>query len=419
MPLIRTLLLALVALAAAPAGYADNIVGAATCGNSQCHQASKPRAFSLVEQTEFYAWLDSPHAKSQAVLKSARAQAIATRYGVSTSSKSCLGCHAFEQHHVVKSKNITEGITCEACHGNATSWLPKHVSGMSSHKKNLEHGMRKLEQPSVRAEVCSDCHQARGNPRMPHTLYAAGHPVLSFELVEASANTASHYRVDEDYLVRKGHPQHAEMWRAGQLNAATLQLQGLKSTLQNHDAMLPELSLFECASCHHQMAGQTNRGSLPSLAVGQLQMAALSIAVEQKVLSKKLLADIDALAITAKREPLKADKLAAKLAVSFARVRDQYSDKRIDSEGVAACLLTFAETETIGTDWLQLLLQALDTLSTVSHAESPATAPRLGRIIAPYSAQLNPRAPQQQATQLVAQLAAEIRSKWLLKPCAL
>lgn len=419
MPLVRALLLALLAIAASLPGYAENIIGAATCGNSQCHQASKPRAFSLVEQTEFYAWLDSPHAKSQTVLKSPAARAIADRYGVSTDSNSCLSCHAFEQHHVVKSKKVTEGITCEACHGSATTWLPKHVSGMSSHKKNIENGMRKLEQPSVRAAVCSDCHQARGNPRMPHQLYAAGHPVLSFELVEASAKTASHYNVDDDYLVRKGQPKHAEMWRAGQLNAAELQLRGLQATLQNHDAMLPELSLFECSSCHRQTSGSSNRDSIPSLAVGQLKMAALSIVVEQRNLSIKLIAQIDDLAILVKRQPEQAGKLASSLAESFAEIRDKYSDTRVKHDGIAACLLSFAETNTVDADWLQLSLQAFDTLSAVGHADNPKTTPRLTSVISPFYSQLNPRATRPQASQLAAQLAADIRDEWLLKPCEL
>lgn len=419
MPLVRMLLLALVAIAAAPSVYSENIIGAATCGNSQCHQAPKPRAFSLVAQTEFFAWLDSPHSKAQSALKSPAAKAIASRYGVTTDSNSCQTCHAFEQHHVVKSKQITEGITCEACHGSAVNWLPKHVSGMSSHQKNLENGMRKLEQPSVRAAVCSDCHQARGNSRMPHRLYAAGHPILSFELVEASAQTASHYTVDDDYLVRKGQPKHAEMWRAGQLNAAVIQLQGLSDTLQNHDAMLPELTLFECASCHHPMGGSSNRASLPALAVGQLKIAALAVVAEEKASSQKLLADIDALAIVVKRQPRQAAKLVASLKQSFEQLRGKYGDKWVKPDAVAACLLNVAETEPVSADWLHLALQALETLATVSHSDSPKTTPLLGPILAPYFAQHNPRASSQQASLLATQLAADIRQKWLLQPCAL
>lgn len=418
MPLLLSILLFLCALVVMPAADAENIIGAATCANSQCHQADKPRAFSLVAQTEFYTWLDSPHAKAQAALDSPRARAIAKRYGVKTGSNSCLNCHAFETHHQVKSSEKTDGITCEACHGSATNWLAKHVSGISSHQLNLANGLHKLEQPSVRAAICATCHQPRGNPRMPHKLYAAGHPVLSFELVDASNKTASHYRVDDDYLVRKGLPKTAEMWRAGQLKAATNQLLSLAETLNNHDAMLPELSLFECASCHTKLDdGQADKPSLPTLSTGQLQIAALSIAANQRALSKRLLTDIDTLATLVKQQPSKAASLARALATTFVGVQDKYANEEVKVRETASCMLSFAETKTVDADWLALSLRAFEAMSRVSDTKQPQSTPLRDRRLASYYAQLNPRASRQQATQISRQLAADIRQQWLLEPC--
>lgn len=418
MPQLRWILLFVFTVVFPSTSVADKIVGAQTCGNSQCHQASKPRAFSLVEQTEFFAWLDSPHAKSQATLKGPAAREIASRYGVTPDSQSCLTCHAFEQHHNVKSPKPTEGISCEACHGSAVKWLPIHVSGRSSHQKNLRNGMRKLEQPSIRAAVCADCHQARGNPRMPHKLFAAGHPVLDFELVSASAATANHYRVDEDYLVRKGQPLHAEMWRAGQLQAAVSQLKGLLATLQDHNTMLPELSLFECASCHQQANGHSNRESLPRLATSQFTMAALAISADNAALSQRWLSQIESLVALLKQQPRKAATLADKLLQSVEQAQEQYADQFVKPEQTSACLLEYAETKTVDADWVLLALHGLDTLSAVSHAEQPKISPQLKPLINQHRSAHNPRAPLEQASALARQIAADIRKQWQLEPCA-
>lgn len=417
MPSLRTLLLALAMLLGCTTVFAEKIIGAATCASSQCHMADEPSPFSQVKQTEFYDWLDSPHSRSEAVLRSPAAKAIAKRFGVSTSSNSCVSCHAYESHHQLKSKSVTEGITCEACHGSGSFWLPQHVSVSSSHARNISHGMNKLEQPSVRAAVCSDCHQPRGNPRMPHQLYASGHPRLSFELVTDSAETSNHYQIDNDYLVRKGQPKHAEIWRAGQLIAANTQLKSLQATLANRDALFPELSVFECDSCHRPANGPSTKIATPSISTAQLNMALLSLSDVEPEVSQKLLLDIQGLSALSHNQPAKAAVLAEKIGNTVARLNQQYADQTLQPENVASCIVSHAETHIVDAEWMLLAIKAIDILSLDNHLSDGGSMPLFSDSLASLYSQIQISSNTSDATTLARKFASTIREKWPLAPC--
>ena len=83
-----------------------------------------------------------------------------------------------------------EGVSCEACHGNAEHWRFEHAGWNPKTNRDEAYGrtgMTKLFDPAVRAADCAGCHVgAPASTDMPlrevnHDLIAAGHPRLNFE----------------------------------------------------------------------------------------------------------------------------------------------------------------------------------------------------------------------------------------------
>ena len=117
-----------------------NTMGSQTCGQSTCHNADEAWPNSSVSQKEYRVWKErDPHAQSYKALESKRGQAIARRvgYGNATTSDKCLACHA---HNVPEESredtfDISEGVTCEACHGPASQWLGVHTAGLYYYSK--------------------------------------------------------------------------------------------------------------------------------------------------------------------------------------------------------------------------------------------------------------------------------------------
>jgi len=66
---------------------------------------------------------------------------------------------------------VSEGISCESCHGPAESWLRTHTRPDYTHADRVAIGMRDLKNLYVRANTCVACHQTVALP-----LLKAGHP---------------------------------------------------------------------------------------------------------------------------------------------------------------------------------------------------------------------------------------------------
>ena len=113
--------------------------------------------------------------------------------------------------------------------------------------------MYATENPVVRAGICFSCHLGTTDQFANHQLMAAGHPRLRFELESSTVNQPAHYLVDDDYRRRKGSIQPFNMWLTGQLKGATRYLELVKSGLYDTGGAFPELALYACNSCHHEM----------------------------------------------------------------------------------------------------------------------------------------------------------------------
>ncbi len=232
-------------------------LGVASCAQSFCHGFAKPLSVTRVQQNEYITWLNfDPHAKAYATLRKPKSRAIATRLGLGEAyeEKVCLDCHTdlVRRNDRGPKFQIDDGIGCEACHGSASNWIAPHHSGTDrSHAANVARGLAPLEDAATRAEVCMSCHVGSRSRMATHTMMAAGHPRLSFELdtfteIWRASGGREHFRVNSKMI------SGAQVWLRGLVSAATARLDLIDTHSQSQSAM-PEFAIYNCYACHRQM----------------------------------------------------------------------------------------------------------------------------------------------------------------------
>ncbi len=285
-------------------------LGATTCGASTCHSAAEPWPNSAVSQREYIVWKESdPHANSWTALTSPRAKAITARLGLGapTEQKLCLGCHALPlpPEKREESFDITEGVTCEACHGPASAWLGVHTAGLYFYGENLANGMYPTTDPSARADLCLGCHVGDGERFVSHNMMAAGHPTLPFELGFYSWFTKTnpenragyaHFTVDDDYLQRKPWPFGVRVWALGQVAQARRILELVVDPKNGPKGLFPELSHFECRACHRSQKGPgVERVALPRIKSANILFAGFAAELVDPGLAARIREDVEEL----------------------------------------------------------------------------------------------------------------------------
>ena len=280
---LALLLLALVvaAVASAPPARSQGeggarYVGVASCAGSTCHGRMEGDG-TVVRQDELMKWQEpstpgGAHSRAWAVLSNSRSQFIARNLGIGDPSKAsmCLGCHSTAG--TARAVPAEDGVGCESCHGPAGGWIASHYAGITSnadpdremrekHLANLRAGLRKLEDPVVRAGVCVDCHfGAAGEGQfVTHRIMAAGHPRISFEL-DLFSSLQAHHHEDADYGWRKfgasgARTDHVQMWAVGQATALERSL-SLFQSRRGTEGMFPEFYFLDCHSCHRRIYDQ-------------------------------------------------------------------------------------------------------------------------------------------------------------------
>ncbi len=170
-------------------------VGSQTCSTSGCHGgATLNRDQSLVWAKKDF------HSRSYATLTIARSQRIAEtlHIGDPTQSPRCTVCHApfqtVPETDRAPSVTVTEGVSCETCHGAGESWLRAHTRTDYTYADRVKAGMRDLKSLYVRANTCIACHQ-----NVDAELLRAGHPELIFELDGQSVSEPKHWRERKDW----------------------------------------------------------------------------------------------------------------------------------------------------------------------------------------------------------------------------
>ncbi|MDT7933282.1 MAG: multiheme c-type cytochrome [Sphingomonadaceae bacterium] len=234
----------------------DKFMGVGSCAGSTCHGRTEPTG-AVVRQDEIRVWQDlsSPtgaHLQAYRVLFEPRSQQIAAKLGIgpAQNARECLGCHGLVPANRGPRFSVSDGISCEACHGAAERWLASHYAVKGSHADNVRNGLLPLENPRVRAENCLDCHfGAKGDQFVTHRIMAAGHPRVSFELDLFSA-LSRHWNVDADYRERKQNVPGVKMWAVGQAAAVSRQLALYADPAKGTEGQFPEFYFFDCRSCH-------------------------------------------------------------------------------------------------------------------------------------------------------------------------
>ena len=245
--------------AALPFQAKDRHEGVASCAGSNCHGASHPLEDSAVMQNEYFSWeRKDAHSNAYKLLLSPAGKRIAANLGLKSAQDAaeCLTCHTDYVPEAARGRRyqLSEGVTCEACHGGAQNWIGPHITG-AKHSENLANGLYPLEDPTARARVCMHCHFGSGDKPIDHRMMGAGHPPLSaeFELDSNTINQPAHFKVDKDYRERKGYESDVKVWAVGQLVAAQFLLDGLASERFAGHGMFPEFVFFDCSACHHPM----------------------------------------------------------------------------------------------------------------------------------------------------------------------
>ena len=232
-------------------------LGVVTCASSLCHGSIAAWNGSAVAQNEYVVWsrLDK-HARAYKLLLNAQSKSIASKLSLSApahESKVCLDCHAHNPSQSKPEHHVSDGVSCEACHGASERWISTHTEVGNNHTKNLANGMYPSEQPLARAQLCLSCHYGNTDKYVTHRMMAAGHPRLSFELNTFTNLQPAHFKVDSDYVQRKGAVDGVKVWSVGQAVAVVTQLDILMDPKRGRDGAFPELTLFDCHACHHPM----------------------------------------------------------------------------------------------------------------------------------------------------------------------
>ncbi len=247
-----------------PYQSAHETLGTVTCASSLCHGTIKLWKGSNVLQNEYLTWsrMDK-HARAYNILLNERSQRIAKNLGLKQpahEAKICLDCHA----HVVPEDRrgerfkITDGVTCESCHGPAEKWVKTHVapgdSATAQHAANIDDGMYPTSDAVARAKLCMSCHYGNQDKLVTHRIMGAGHPRMSFELDTFTEIAPKHFVVDKDYAERKKVWDGAKTWAIGQALAVSETMTILADPKRGRDGVFPELVLFDCHACHHPMS---------------------------------------------------------------------------------------------------------------------------------------------------------------------
>ncbi len=256
-------------LPAAAQSEPGKYVGPGSCSASACHGGVQPRSLTHILQNEYTTWIvRDPHAKAFRSLQNDVSKRMGRILKLDPeTSQRCLVCHALPVSEKQKGRefDLSEGVSCESCHGPASGWLGPHVLKTARRADSLHQGMIDAWDPLHRSKMCLDCHVGSPTQDMNHELIAAGHPDLVFELDSYSANMPPHWKPSGDANFGS---RLLTMGQADKLQAA---LKRLARRASNMSAPWPEYSDLDCFTCHHSLTkpelswrqdrGYTNRGS--------------------------------------------------------------------------------------------------------------------------------------------------------------
>ncbi len=229
--------------------------GPGGCASSSCHGSIQPKQITRVPQNEYSIWAgQDKHARSYQVLSndvSVRIARILNLKSPPNQNQKCLACHALAVPPEMRAQtfDISDGVSCEHCHGPAAGWLGTHTvedweTRTADQKAQL--GMRDLRDLAVRSHTCLHCHVGTEEQSVDHQMIAAGHPDLTFELNLFSAVMPRHWK-DSDDTPWFG----TKEWAVGQGMQLRDSLRRLARRARS--STWPEYAELDCLACHHSL----------------------------------------------------------------------------------------------------------------------------------------------------------------------
>jgi hypothetical protein len=229
--------------------------GPGGCASSSCHGSIQPKTITRVAQNEYSIWAgQDKHARAFQVLSndvSVRIGKILNLSSPPNQNQKCLACHALSVAPEMRAQtfDISDGVSCEHCHGPAAGWLGAHTvkdweKRTADEKAQL--GMRDLRDLAIRSHTCLHCHVGTEEKSVDHQMIAAGHPDLTFELNLFSAVMPRHWK-DPDENPWFG----TKEWAVGQGMQLRDSLQRLARRARS--STWPEYSELDCFACHHSL----------------------------------------------------------------------------------------------------------------------------------------------------------------------
>lgn len=262
-------------------------IGPGSCAATACHGSVKPVGESRILQNEYSTWiLKDKHARAYQALTGEVGERMARilKLGAKAQeSPKCLACHALYATPEQRGRpfEITEGVSCENCHGPAQAWLGQHTERESpeKHQRSLALGMADTRNVIHRTDKCLTCHLGTAQKFVDHEMIASGHPDLFFELDSFSAVMPRHWKQPRESAPGKpaagpdGDPGWTGVrdWSAGQAVQLRAAMERLiwRAKGERYDNRIsgsvptdpdkkkdvwPEYSELSCFACHHALS---------------------------------------------------------------------------------------------------------------------------------------------------------------------
>ncbi len=239
------------------------LLGAQSCAAASCHGGPHPGVAQpwVSRGSEYPLWFENdPHALSWKTISSDESVAMMRRLKIMRGDEivdkkgfdNCLACHNTTKRFNEPRSSVerTEGVGCSGCHGPEQLWNGTHYQYGFDPLGSTEIGFVANGNLLTRARTCAACHVGDQDRDMNHDIIAAGHPALRYELATFHAWEPKHWR-DAEADDRTYY--EAQLWLAGQIAAAdaSLSLLQARATKQHTASEWPELSAYDCSSCHH------------------------------------------------------------------------------------------------------------------------------------------------------------------------
>jgi len=242
-------------------------IGPGSCAATSCHGSVKPVAGSRILQNEYSTWiLQDKHSRAYQALTGdvgERMGGILKLGAKAEESPKCLACHALDTTPGQRGRpfEISEGVSCESCHGPASAWLGPHTTRDWPHEKSVALGMKDTRSIIRRSNLCLECHLGTKEKFVDHEMIAAGHPDLYFELDSFSAVMPRHWKVPRESAPGKPIEDPAwsgvRDWATGQAVQLRASMDRLAWRANNQRAdkkdIWPEYAELSCFACHHSL----------------------------------------------------------------------------------------------------------------------------------------------------------------------